>query len=130
VTVPRRIQRKRTAGWKLPEGAICVTRPGKWGNPFEKGVQIPADGPLFPYAAAAMPPGSTRGFKSIALLRQEDLVLAHFHWFVEQPELMMTVEAELGGHDLACWCKPGTPCHGDFLLGMANDLPGDENVGL
>ena len=27
---------------------------------------------------------------------------------------------ELKGKNLACWCKPGTPCHADVLLRMAN----------
>lgn len=34
---PQRIQRKRTAGWRMPEGAIYVGRPTKWGNPFQFG---------------------------------------------------------------------------------------------
>lgn len=28
--------------------------------------------------------------------------------------------AQLRGHDLACWCKPGAPCHADVLLELAN----------
>jgi hypothetical protein len=28
--------------------------------------------------------------------------------------------AELRGKNLACWCKPGAPCHADTLLEMAN----------
>lgn len=31
---PLRIQRKRSKGWKMPEGAVYVGRPTKWGNPF------------------------------------------------------------------------------------------------
>ena len=31
---PLRQQRKRTKGWRKPEGSICVSRPSKWGNPF------------------------------------------------------------------------------------------------
>ena len=27
---------------------------------------------------------------------------------------------ELRGKDLACWCKPGAPCHADVLLELAN----------
>lgn len=27
---------------------------------------------------------------------------------------------ELRGKDLACWCKPGDPCHADTLLELAN----------
>lgn len=26
------------------------------------------------------------------------------------------IRRELGGHNLACWCKPGTPCHADMLM--------------
>lgn len=32
---PARIQRRRTTGWRMPEGAVYVGRPSKWGNPFQ-----------------------------------------------------------------------------------------------
>ena len=32
--MPRRIQLKRTKGWRKPAGAVVVGRPTKWGNPF------------------------------------------------------------------------------------------------
>lgn len=35
--MPQRIQRKRTAGWKMPAGAVVVDRTTKWGNPFRLG---------------------------------------------------------------------------------------------
>lgn len=31
---PKRIQRKRTKGWRMPPNTISVARPSKWGNPF------------------------------------------------------------------------------------------------
>lgn len=31
---PKRIKRQRTRGWKMPENAVYVGRPTKWGNPF------------------------------------------------------------------------------------------------
>lgn len=34
MSAPRRIQRKRIKGWRMPEGAVYVGRPGRWGNPF------------------------------------------------------------------------------------------------
>ena len=37
MTSPQRIQLRRTKGWRKPEGAIVVARPGKWGNPFTVG---------------------------------------------------------------------------------------------
>lgn len=35
MTKPVRIQRKRTKGWRMPPNTVSVTRPGKWGNPFD-----------------------------------------------------------------------------------------------
>jgi hypothetical protein len=32
--VPERIQLQRTIGWRLPAGAVVVSRPSRWGNPF------------------------------------------------------------------------------------------------
>ena len=32
--MPKRIQRHRTKGWRMPEGAIYVGRPTIWGNPY------------------------------------------------------------------------------------------------
>lgn len=39
------------------------------------------------------------------------------------PKQFTTVEdvvRELRGKNLACWCKPGEPCHADVLLEIAN----------
>ncbi len=35
--MPKRIQRKRIKGWRMPENTVSVCRPGKWGNPFPVG---------------------------------------------------------------------------------------------
>lgn len=32
---PQRIQRSREKGWTMPDGAIYVGRPTRWGNPFQ-----------------------------------------------------------------------------------------------
>jgi hypothetical protein len=34
---PRRIQLRRTKGWRKPEGAVVVARPSRWGNPYRVG---------------------------------------------------------------------------------------------
>lgn len=42
---PRRIQQRRTKGWRKPEGAVAVGRGTRWGNPFKVGdaqVRMPA----------------------------------------------------------------------------------------
>jgi hypothetical protein len=92
--VPKRIQLRRTRGWRKPADAVVVSRPSRWGNPFRVGV----DGDAAQCATAYR--------------------LALFGG-----ELGVTVEdvrRELGGRDLACWCPPGAPCHGDVLLAIAN----------
>ena len=33
--MPKRIQRKRTKGWKKPDNTIYVGRGSEWGNPYE-----------------------------------------------------------------------------------------------
>ena len=88
---PRRIQRKRTCGWRKPAGVVNVTRPGKWGNPFSI---------------------AEFGFdKALEFYRRWlDLEVTAGHLDLE----------ELHGKDLMCWCKPGAPCHGDILLKKAN----------
>lgn len=37
IEAPKRIQLQRTKGYRKPEGAVRVARPGKWGNPFRYG---------------------------------------------------------------------------------------------
>lgn len=47
MTAPVRIQRLRTKGWRMPEGAVYVGRPTLFGNPWTErdavafGVPIP-----------------------------------------------------------------------------------------
>ena len=119
--MPQRIQRKRAKGWRMPEGAVYVGRPSKWGNPFivvrppgcelwyvdeiESGHQIDA----FDLRDMAVK-GAVAAYRRLAL----------------RPALISDAQRELRGHDLACWCpledKDGNkvPCHADVLLEIAN----------
>lgn len=90
--VPKRIQRKRTKEWKMPEGAVYVGRPTKWGNPFP------------------VPKNATH----------EDLVYVvdqFRRWWGGSWE---EIQEELRGKDLVCWCALCQPCHADVLLEIAN----------
>ena len=91
-----RIQRQRTAGWRMPANAVYVGRPTRWGNPFAVTTKD-RDG-----RAAA-----------VALYRA---------WLCEpgQQGLVAAIRAELRGHDLACWCPLDQPCHADALLEVAS----------
>jgi hypothetical protein len=122
---PKRIQRRRTKGSRLPPNTICVCRPGPLGNPF------PADA-----------------------IGQAPAVLLHCHWLMastatclgyvgkdaemldRKRERVLKLLPGLRGSNLACWCalcpdhaagKPlgvrctaCEPCHTDALLEIAN----------
>ena len=81
---PRRIQCRRTSGWRKPEGAVYVGRPSRWGNPFRVGVQV------------------TTAAEAVSRFKAETLPSWSPEWI-----------ASLRGRDLMCWCRPGDPCHGD-----------------
>jgi hypothetical protein len=115
---PRRMQLSRHKGFNLQAASAAlnglpakrVTRPGRWGNPFSiadtgakygldfeaaqaKAVSLCAEwlgGTLDPKLSPYPPPG-----------RDE-------------------IRRELKGYNLACWCRPGTPCHAEVLLDIAN----------
>lgn len=94
---PRRTQRKAFKGWRLPPDTVYVGRGSKWGNPFPLGHQAYLGKE---WARDAYGQWLTSTHKGMTLLRE------HLH--------------ELRGKDLACWCKPGEPCHADLLLALAN----------
>jgi hypothetical protein len=104
---PQRIQRKRTKGWRMPPNTVSVTRPGRWGNRYIVGTKIThVDGRTYLVENDA---------QAVQLYR-EWLI-----WQIEMfPSMLPALRTELGGHHLACWCKPGAPCHGDVLLEFAN----------
>jgi hypothetical protein len=120
---PRRIQRKRTEGWRMPEGAVYVGRPTKWGNPFEVGAWIEKHDDLWPYLVTPFThPNVARAMAGLERVRVNSRLTAvecYQFWLCEQPQLMASAQ-ELEGHDLACWCPAKAPCHADVLLELAN----------
>lgn len=110
--MPERIQRKRTKGWRMPEGAVYVGRPSKWGNPWS----------LADWA-----------FLTASQDAQRDLAVTAFRQMInewgEPPACEYAnddypgnalIRRELCGKDLACWCPLDQPCHADVLLEIAN----------
>lgn len=117
---PKRIQRKRVKGYRMPPGAVYVGRPSKRGNPF----------PVQKYGR----------IEAISLYKKW-LRGELSDWEIEEycPEARQAPpesSEELRGKDLACWCrlcdkhKDGKPlgvecpdcdpCHADVLLETAN----------
>lgn len=120
--MPQRIQRKRTKGWRMPEGAIYVGRPTKWGNPWTPANYIFMDNHTLAGRHATAE-------ECVALYRKEITCRSRGCLNIDgrgTPEHGWTIgldPTELRGHDLACWCPLDSPCHADVLLELANDPP-------
>lgn len=105
---PQRIQRKRARGWRLPEGAVIVTRPTQWGNPWREGSTNWTIGPGGYYD------------RSGKVLTRQDAVDSYRYSIDCDPDRIAYIREQLAGKTLACWCPVGEPCHGDYLLALAN----------
>lgn len=115
--MPKRIQRKRTKGWRMPENTVSICRPGKFGNPFSISSAIDAGYGFHPDDVRQM---CVDGFRD--WLENGDKETAEFYFSdgVEKRVKILNSLEELRGKDLACFCKEGEVCHGDVLLEMAN----------
>jgi len=89
--MPKRVQLRRSKGWRLPADAVKVSRPGKWGNPF-----------------------------SVEQYDREMAIQKYESWLDQQLERGELSLMELRGRDLACWCSLDERCHADVLLLRAN----------
>lgn len=119
---PKRIQRKRTKGWKMPPGTLCVGRPSKWGNPFR--VFRSRGG----YDVVGFS-GTSLGFRH-SKIEADALAVERMRWWLWNTPfggvLITDAWRELCDHDLACWCSLDDvqghpyPCHADLWLEIAN----------
>ena len=109
LSMPQRIQRKRTKGWKMPPNTVYVGRPTKFGNPYR-----PSDY-LFVNADGTPAPRDCKAAREMAV-RDFQLWLE----VTRGGELMCRAVQELRGKDLACWCPLDQPCHADVLLELAD----------
>ena len=87
---PKRIQRKRTKGWRMPPNASYVGRTGEFGNPF-----IGKD--------------AKQMFEAYMAQQGERYL-----------DTMSLLAMVLKDKDLCCWCKLEDDCHGDIWLELAN----------
>lgn len=116
MNTPKRIQRKRTKGWKMPEGAVSVCRPGKFGNPFPVDSCMEACG-CSKEEAIGLCVDAFRGW-----LRDGEHSEFWFTDGIEQHEKITASLHELKGKDLACFCALDQPCHADVLIELANEV--------
>ena len=95
-TTPKRIQRKRTKGWRTPPNTVYVGRGSPWGNPFA-------------VTGKHSTAGAVEKFREYleGQLRKSPQVRASLNY--------------LRGKNLSCWCPLDQVCHADVLLELANE---------
>ena len=106
---PIRIQLRRTKGWRMPDNTVKVDRSTRWGNPFTPAAYWDAG-----YS------GSNEVAISHCVTAFKALVEGRYHWAHAIPQEPFPDITPLRGKNLACWCKPGSPCHADVLLEISN----------
>lgn len=84
----KRIQRKRSRGWRMPVNSVYVGRPTKYGNPY--------------------------AVTSVTHLK--DSLILYREWLKKKLEEHPDFLEPLRGKDLACWCRLDKACHADILL--------------
>jgi hypothetical protein len=90
--LPKRIQRKRSKGWRMPEGVVYVGRPSVYGNPF-----------------------------GLSVYGTREAAVEGYRTYLKMfPEMAGYIERTLRGKNLACWCRLDQPCHADVVLEVAN----------
>jgi hypothetical protein len=137
--VPKRIQLRRSKGWRMPPNTVKVDRTTRWGNPWKIGNRMYDEG-------CAAEPGDIPHWRTCRTAA--DCVKAFrnsVNWSpptFENPDVIPTGDGGIlemwGGYDdnihnnrssirrflrgknLACWCQIGQPCHADVLLEIAN----------
>lgn len=127
---PRRIQRRRTKGWRAPDGAVYVGRGSRWGNPCTQ-VRYPAldgtewerEGRLGKTSGqrhGVVHPDKTITSHLVKDATREQAVIMFRAWLDQRPSLADAARTELAGRDLMCWCPLDEPCHADVLFALAN----------
>lgn len=125
MNTPKRIQRRRVKGWRMPENTKSVTRPGKWGNPFK----------VISGSVSHTPEGCVQMFRLLVTswVGHEEQLNHNYNYDYAHYVLLPRI---LSGLNLACYCplcekhKDGRPwnepcedcppCHADVLLELAN----------
>lgn len=112
--MPQRIQRKRTRGWRMPEGAVYVGRPTKWGNPFTVINGHRQGWLVYDDRSYGTSSGFIASFPTCVEAHRHAVKLYRRHMH-RQWDL-----TPLRGRDLMCFCPLDRPCHADILLEIAN----------
>ena len=118
MTKPARLRLSRAKGFDLQAlsqaanglPAVNVARPTKWGNPFVGDAT----------AAVEAYRQWLTGRCQVSVGPDQPIRRMAFIPGYELPKRIAASLPSLAGKNLACWCRPGEPCHADVLLELAN----------
>ena len=132
MSAPKRIQRKRTKGWRMPPNTVKVDRSTRWGNPFMvwgENEYLYCDAS---HRRKILTPWVIFDHDQPVILgvpATPQMAVDHFRrWLtyefdaagVVRPCLIRSQLEKLRGKNLACWCDLSEACHADVLLELAN----------
>ena len=111
--VPKRVQRSRAKGSKLPANTLCCTRPGPWSNPF-----IGKNAAKwFGYWLLDFPDDTASEACDFARIHSPNLRLhpsadpnQTAHFYLDNIEQLREYDY------LGCWCRPEDDCHCDTYI--------------
>lgn len=107
----KRIQRKRTKGFKMPTDAVYVGRPTKWGNPYKVGKMFIPEDEIF------LNPFNPKW----EMCKDIKQALSLYENFLKREIQNKRLDlSELKGKKLACWCNLNLPCHVDIIEKFLN----------
>ena len=104
----------------MPEGAVVVARPSRWGNPF---IVLHDQGRWAVWLNGTLnkwPAGNREGAQLLAVQLFRDACLTGQVNGAGYGQLHPASIATLRGRSLCCWCPLDQPCHADVLLELAN----------
>jgi hypothetical protein len=123
-----RIQRQRTKGWRMPEGAVYVGRPTIFGNPWSmRDVQQtwPGTSPVRARLVAVRKYREELQHGGLlsdwgVYVSDQTYEAMHDRWEALAPgvESIIPLFRDLlkDATALACWCPLDQPCHADVLI--------------
>jgi hypothetical protein len=105
----------------MPESAVYVGRPTRWGNPYRW-----SDYPAYSDGRDYLDDEPYRVYFSPEQRRTwaiTDFAYQYLNpiWPHKDAPSRDEIRAELAGKDLVCWCAESQPCHADVLLKIANE---------
>lgn len=104
----------------MPEGAVYVGRPTRWGNPYSvlkrdrRWYVLDLRGEVYWWQERVV--SSHLGVDEA----RADAVRRYRRWLLGSQTRVEDLVPLLRGRDLACWCPLTEPCHADVLLETAN----------